>query len=181
MQVGVFDTAFHHTMQPEAHAYALPYDLYTAQAVRKYGMHGTSYRYLVSKAARHLDKPPEQLNLIVAHLGTPPPRGRPSSCTRSEPKLHAIASAVILRAHHMRFLRRVWKQHVLHSRRQEHRHIHGNDPAGRVRVASQGSRRPLEVLQCTKQPTAGHLCHQHVYSIILAPGRKAANTHQHAR
>lgn len=65
----MFDTAFHHTMPPSAHAYAIPYDMYTGQGVRKYGMHGTSYRFLVSEAAKHLQIPEDRLNLVIGHIG----------------------------------------------------------------------------------------------------------------
>jgi acetate kinase len=71
VQVGVFDTAFHQTMPPAAYMYALPYQLYQQQGVRRFGMHGTSYRFLLGKAAEHLKKPKETLNLISAHLGEP--------------------------------------------------------------------------------------------------------------
>jgi acetate kinase len=69
VQVGVFDTAFHQTMPPSAYLYALPYKLYEQHGVRRFGMHGTSYRFLLGKAAEHLKKPEEELNLIIAHLG----------------------------------------------------------------------------------------------------------------
>ncbi|MEG2641455.1 MAG: acetate kinase, partial [Eubacterium sp.] len=42
--VGVFDTAFHQTMPPEAYVYPLPYEMYEKYRVRKYGFHGTSHR-----------------------------------------------------------------------------------------------------------------------------------------
>ncbi|KAL4418921.1 hypothetical protein ABPG77_005215, partial [Micractinium sp. CCAP 211/92] len=47
--VAVFDTAFHQTMPPEAFMYALPYELYTERAIRRYGFHGTSYKYLTQQ------------------------------------------------------------------------------------------------------------------------------------
>ena len=46
VHVGVFDTAFHQTMPEEAYMYAVPYEWYTRYAVRKYGMHGTSHKYV---------------------------------------------------------------------------------------------------------------------------------------
>src|SRR5665647_699736 len=45
-QVAVFDTAFHHTMPPHAFMYAIPYALYKKYAIRRYGFHGTSHRYV---------------------------------------------------------------------------------------------------------------------------------------
>jgi acetate kinase len=67
--VAVFDTAFHHSIPPQAYHYALPYDLYTTHHVRRYGFHGTSHLYVAKQAARHLGRPLESLNLIVLHLG----------------------------------------------------------------------------------------------------------------
>ena len=69
MQVGVYDTAFHQTMPPAAHVYALPYDLYEQHGVRRFGAHGTSYRFILQQVAEHYGKPAHTLNLIVAHLG----------------------------------------------------------------------------------------------------------------
>ena len=45
-QVGVFDTAFHQTMPKHAYLYPIPYELYQKYAVRRYGFHGTSHRYV---------------------------------------------------------------------------------------------------------------------------------------
>ncbi len=67
--VAVFDTAFHHSIPPHAHHYAIPHDLYTTHHVRRYGFHGTSHVYVAKQAARHLGRPLESLNLIVLHLG----------------------------------------------------------------------------------------------------------------
>lgn len=68
-QVAVFDTAFHQTLPPHAYHYALPYEFYTAYDVRRYGFHGTSHHYVAKKAAQHLVKPLEEVNLITLHLG----------------------------------------------------------------------------------------------------------------
>ncbi len=68
-QVGVFDTAFHQSMPPEAYLYALPYELYRTSRVRRYGFHGTSHAYVARRAAEFLQQPAEQLNLITCHLG----------------------------------------------------------------------------------------------------------------
>lgn len=51
--------------------YALPYDLYEQYGLRRYGAHGTSVQYLVKKASQMLQKPGNQCNLIVAHIGMP--------------------------------------------------------------------------------------------------------------
>ena len=68
-QVAVFDTAFHQSMPEHAYLYALPYSLYEKQKVRRYGFHGTSHSYVARKAAEHLEKPMEELNIITLHLG----------------------------------------------------------------------------------------------------------------
>ncbi len=67
--VGVFDTAFHQTMPPVAYTYALPYEYYENDKVRRYGFHGTSHRYVAQRAAAMLGKPIEELKLISCHLG----------------------------------------------------------------------------------------------------------------
>ena len=67
--VGVFDTAFHQTMPPKAYLYALPYEYYEKDKVRRYGFHGTSHKYVAQRAAAMLGKKPEELKLISCHLG----------------------------------------------------------------------------------------------------------------
>ena len=68
-QVAVFDTAFHQTMPPVAYTYALPYEYYEQDKVRRYGFHGTSHKYVAQRAAAMLGKPIEELKLISCHLG----------------------------------------------------------------------------------------------------------------
>ncbi len=68
-QVAVFDTAFHQSIPAHAYLYALPYELYEKQKVRRYGFHGTSHGYVARQAARYLEKPLEELNIITLHLG----------------------------------------------------------------------------------------------------------------
>ena len=68
-QVAVFDTAFHQTMPPVAYTYALPYEYYEKDKVRRYGFHGTSHKYVTQRAADMLGKPIESLKLISCHLG----------------------------------------------------------------------------------------------------------------
>ncbi len=68
-QAGVFDTAFHQTMTPDMFMYAIPYALYEKYAIRRYGFHGTSHRYVSKRAAEMLGKPVEDLKIITAHLG----------------------------------------------------------------------------------------------------------------
>ncbi|MFS7220492.1 acetate kinase [Rahnella inusitata] len=67
--VAVFDTAFHQTMPEESYLYALPYKLYRDHHVRRYGAHGTSHFYVTQEAAKMLNKPVEEVNLITCHLG----------------------------------------------------------------------------------------------------------------
>ena len=57
----VFDTAFHQTMPSKAYMYALPYEYYEKYAIRKYGFHGTSHKYVAQEAAKLLGKKPEEL------------------------------------------------------------------------------------------------------------------------
>ncbi len=65
----VFDTAFHQTMPDYAYMYALPYDYYAKDHIRRYGFHGTSHKYVTQKAAAMLNKPLEEVKLITCHLG----------------------------------------------------------------------------------------------------------------
>ena len=67
-QVGVFDTAFHQTMPVHGYIYALPYSLYTKHAIRRYGFHGTSHRY-VSQRAREILGENNSRKIITCHLG----------------------------------------------------------------------------------------------------------------
>jgi len=67
--VAVFDTAFHATMPPESYRYAIPKELYEKHSIRRYGFHGTSYKYVSQAAADELGKPLKNLNMIIMHLG----------------------------------------------------------------------------------------------------------------
>ena len=68
-QALVFDTAFHQTMEPEAYVYALPYEFYEKYGVRRYGMHGTSHRYVNAEMAKILGKPVEETKIVTCHIG----------------------------------------------------------------------------------------------------------------
>ncbi len=68
-QVGVFDTAFHHTLPEKAYMYALPMALYRKHKIRRYGFHGTSHAFVAKKAAEYVGKPIEDLKIITCHLG----------------------------------------------------------------------------------------------------------------
>ncbi len=68
-QVAVFDTAFHQTIPPAAYTYAIPRGLAREHAVRRYGAHGTSHRYVSHEATRFLGLPADDHGIVVAHLG----------------------------------------------------------------------------------------------------------------
>ncbi len=65
--VGVFDTAFHQTIEPVNFIYSLPYEYYEKYKIRRYGFHGTSHKYVSERTAAMLGK--ETANVIVCHLG----------------------------------------------------------------------------------------------------------------
>lgn len=67
--IAVFDTSFHTSMPKMNALYSLPYEWYEKYGARKYGAHGTSHRYVASRAAALLGKPLEELNLITCHIG----------------------------------------------------------------------------------------------------------------
>ncbi|MFF8830009.1 acetate kinase [Streptomyces sp. NPDC015131] len=68
-QVAVFDTAFHATMPEHAARYAIDTETADAHRIRRYGFHGTSHAYVSRKAAALLGRAPEEVNVIVLHLG----------------------------------------------------------------------------------------------------------------
>ncbi len=67
-QVAVFDTAFHMTMPAKAYTYAIPYEYYEKDDVRRYGFHGTSHRYVSARAVDMLGNPAHS-KIICCHLG----------------------------------------------------------------------------------------------------------------
>lgn len=68
-QVAVFDTAFHTTMPESAARYAIDMETADAHRVRRYGFHGTSHAYVSRATAELLGKAPDEVNVIVLHLG----------------------------------------------------------------------------------------------------------------
>ncbi|OKI09272.1 acetate kinase [Streptomyces sp. CB02923] len=68
-QVAVFDTAFHTTMPEHAARYAIDVETADTHRIRRYGFHGTSHAYVSRKTAELLGKAPEDVNVIVLHLG----------------------------------------------------------------------------------------------------------------
>ena len=65
----VMDTSFHHTIPKHAYMYAIPYEFYEKNLVRKYGFHGTSHKYVSHTLANHVGKKVEDINIISIHLG----------------------------------------------------------------------------------------------------------------
>ncbi len=68
-QVFVFDTSFHSTMPPKAYMYAVPYEYYEKYAVRRYGFHGTSHKFVSHRVANKMGKDIKDLKIITCHLG----------------------------------------------------------------------------------------------------------------
>jgi len=68
-QVAVFDTAFHQTLPEPAYTYAVPLAWRDDHGVRRYGFHGTSHAFVSQEAARLLGRDPQEVNVIVLHLG----------------------------------------------------------------------------------------------------------------
>jgi acetate kinase len=67
--VVVFDTAFHQTIPDFNYIYAIDYKYYEKYKIRRYGFHGTSYMYILDRLSEILNKPTEEINAIVCHLG----------------------------------------------------------------------------------------------------------------
>ncbi len=68
-QVAVFDTAFHQTIPAKAFMCATPYALYKKYGVRRYGFHGTSYRYIADKACEIANVDIKKQKIVACHLG----------------------------------------------------------------------------------------------------------------
>ncbi|MBP5272976.1 MAG: acetate kinase, partial [Clostridia bacterium] len=68
-QVVVFDNAFHSTMPKYVYSFAIPQELAKKHAVRKYGAHGTSHKYLVERYAEMKGISLEGTKIITCHLG----------------------------------------------------------------------------------------------------------------
>ncbi len=65
--VVVFDTAFHQTMEKDAYMYATPYEWYEKHAVRKYGFHGTSHKFVSERVAELSGN--KDVKVINCHIG----------------------------------------------------------------------------------------------------------------
>jgi acetate kinase len=68
-QIAVFDTAFHSTLPPKAYLYALPYEHYEKDKIRRYGFHGTSHRFVSQRFTRIQVAPQLPFKMITCHLG----------------------------------------------------------------------------------------------------------------
>ena len=66
--VGVFDTTFHQTMDEVNYIYPVPYEWYTKYGIRKYGFHGTSFRYICREIPRLIGK--DNYKAIICHIGS---------------------------------------------------------------------------------------------------------------
>ncbi len=67
IQIAVFDTAFHQTMSATAFRFAIPSEFYSVHGIRAYGFHGTSHKYVATKAINYLQK--KEAKIITIHLG----------------------------------------------------------------------------------------------------------------
>ncbi len=65
----IMDTAWHQSMPEKAFIYALPYEWYENNMVRRYGFHGTSFLYVAKRTAALLGKKPSETNAIICHIG----------------------------------------------------------------------------------------------------------------
>ena len=67
--VAVFDTAFHASLPERAAHYAIPFELARRHGIRRFGFHGLSYAWAAARSAALLDRPPDDVRLVVLHLG----------------------------------------------------------------------------------------------------------------
>lgn len=68
-QVAVFDTAFHQTMPEKAYIFGIPYEYFEKYAVRRYGAHGTSHKYVAERCAELLGKDKSEVKIVTCHIG----------------------------------------------------------------------------------------------------------------
>lgn len=69
VNVAVFDTAFHQTMEPEDYVFPVPYEMTEKYDCRRYGAHGTSHKYLSEKALKYLPGVAHP-RIISCHIGS---------------------------------------------------------------------------------------------------------------
>ncbi|MCX6270074.1 MAG: acetate kinase [Bacteroidetes bacterium] len=68
-QVGVFDTAFHQTMEDYVYLYGIPFSLYDKHKIRRYGFHGSSHKFVSRRACTVLNLDYKTQKIITCHLG----------------------------------------------------------------------------------------------------------------
>ena len=68
-QVAVFDNAFHSTMPAEAYTFPIPYEYTEKYAIRRYGFHGTSHKFVSARCAEVMGKDIKDLKIVTCHLG----------------------------------------------------------------------------------------------------------------
>jgi len=69
-QVAVFDSAHHWDIPDYAYTYALPYEYCEKYGIRKYGFHGITFKYMSREAAKFLNRPVEELRIVLLMLGS---------------------------------------------------------------------------------------------------------------
>ena len=67
--VFVFDTSFHQTMPAKAYMYAVPYEYYETNNIRRWGAHGTSHRFVTDRVCKLLGVKPETQKIVTCHIG----------------------------------------------------------------------------------------------------------------
>ena len=65
--VAIFDTSFHSTIAKEHYLYPINFNYYSNNRIRRYGFHGSSYRFVLKTLQNYYEK--SKLNLIVCHVG----------------------------------------------------------------------------------------------------------------
>jgi hypothetical protein len=68
--VAAFDTSFHAGFPPAAYRYPVREAWYRDWGIRRFGFHGLSVAWSVTRAAELLGRPVDGLRLVVAHLGS---------------------------------------------------------------------------------------------------------------
>lgn len=68
-RIGLFEPAFHHTMPEYARTYPLPERWREIHAIRRYGYHGASHRYIAERLPQLMNRDGSSLRLISCHLG----------------------------------------------------------------------------------------------------------------
>jgi len=68
--IACFDTAFHAGLPETARRYPVPEAWYADWGIRRFGFHGLSVAWSMERAAQLVGRRPEDLKLVVAHLGS---------------------------------------------------------------------------------------------------------------